>query len=724
MLWHIKDNKFHREDIIQNGHKYLIGHLKLGVRGTLDEFRASEMVAVNLPLIYDQVGNGWREPVNAFNPLYTTVKIDGQSVDTLNMEPIFHVQSLNLKDASMMRESTFEIGGKKVTIYSKRFVDKNMSRSIFSTFELTVDEDAQVNIFTGIDSIIWDIHGPHIENIQNEVLDNTLKVSGTTHENKHLIDVYKAIDIGFKNYKKEVITKDGILGYDIRIDAKKGQVYRMYQYHYIAVDETKEDGLTAINVMKTTGFEQRLLAHQKLWDKHWEIADVQIKGNDEADLALRYSIYHLLLLEPGHNTDLSIPARGISGQTYKGAIFWDTEVFMLPFFLNTNPESAKSLINYRIKGLKGALNKANSYGYQGAFYAWESQNDGLDACTDYNVTDVFTNRPVRTYFKDKQIHISADVVYGLKSYIEHTNDYDILKQGGLEMAIEVARFYVDYGRIHPTEDTLEFLDVMGPDEYHERVHNNLFTNLMVQMVFEFIIKLEKHYENAQDEYFKRTVEHLNFKKVLDIIRKYVNRIKINKPNNQGVIEQFDGYFRMKDIDLNTLLSQRLHPNEYLGGAGLAGDTQIIKQADVVTALYMFKKMYDKTVYQENFNYYEPRTEHGSSLSMSMYAIVASWIGNTDYAYQLFMRSATIDLTGKSKQYAGKVYIGGTHPAAAGGAYLAVLYGFSGLDLTDEGVKISPNLPKEIKGLSFRVKHRGVSYEIEIDGKAYDIRRLK
>src|SRR5690606_4482897 len=186
----------------------------------------------------------------------------------------------------------------------------------------------------------------------------------------------------------------------------------------------------------------------------------------------------------------------------------------------------------------------------------------------------------------------------------------------------------------------------------------------------------------------------------------------------------DGYFKMKDIDLDTLLSQRLHPNEYLGGAGLAGDTQIIKQADVVTALYMFKKMYDKTVYQENFNYYEPRTEHGSSLSMSMYAIVASWIGNTKHAYQLFMRSATIDLTGKSKQYAGKIYIGGTHPAAAGGAYLAVLYGFAGLDLTDEDVKISPNLPKEIKGLSFRVKHQGILYEIEIDGKAYDIRRLK
>src|SRR5690554_2852369 len=158
MLWHIKDNKFRREDIIQNGHKYLIGHLKLGVRGTLDEFRASEMVAVNLPLIYDQVGDGWREPVNAFNPLYTVVKLDGQSVDTLSMEPNNHIQSLNLKDATTMRESTFKSGGKNITIRSKRFVDKSMSRAILSTFEVQVDEDAQVNIFTGIDTVIWDIH--------------------------------------------------------------------------------------------------------------------------------------------------------------------------------------------------------------------------------------------------------------------------------------------------------------------------------------------------------------------------------------------------------------------------------------------------------------------------------------------------------------------------------------------------------------------------------------
>ena len=146
-----------------------------------------------------------------------------------------------------------------------------------------------------------------------------------------------------------------------------------------------------------------------------------IKGNKKAQFAIRYSIYHLLILGNKNYTH-SIPARGVSGQTYKGAIFWDTEIFMLPFFTLTDPNIAKQLLQYRINTLKGALRKAKQYGYKGAFYAWESQEKGQDGCSKYNVTDVFTNKPVRTYFNEKQIHISADIAYGLIMYSSIAND--------------------------------------------------------------------------------------------------------------------------------------------------------------------------------------------------------------------------------------------------------------------------------------------------------------
>ena len=137
----------------------------------------------------------------------------------------------------------------------------------------------------------------------------------------------------------------------------------------------------------------------------------------------------------------SIPARGLSGQVYKGAVFWDTEMFMIDYYIHTEPQIAKTLLEYRIDTLNGARNKAKEYNLDGAYYAWESQEGGYEGCSDYNVTDVFTNRPMRTHFRDKQYHVSSAIVYGLMKYINATGDYDILNDGAMEMVIECAKFY-------------------------------------------------------------------------------------------------------------------------------------------------------------------------------------------------------------------------------------------------------------------------------------------
>jgi kojibiose phosphorylase/nigerose phosphorylase len=181
---------------------------------------------------------------------------------------------------------------------------------------------------------------------------------------------------------------------------------------------------------------------------------------------------------------MSIAARGLSGQTYKGAIFWDTEMFIMPFFMFTEPEVARTLLKYRIDTLEGAKKKAVQYGFQGAFYAWESQEGGIDACTDYNVTDVFTGRPMRTYFKDKQVHISSAIVYAMMSYIDYTKDESILKEGGAQVVIECAKFYYSLLLKRAGEKRYEIHDVIGPDEYHERVNNNGYTNRMAKLCFD------------------------------------------------------------------------------------------------------------------------------------------------------------------------------------------------------------------------------------------------
>ena len=224
----------------------------------------------------------------------------------------------------------------------------------------------------------------------------------------------------------------------------------------------------------------------------------RLEGDDAAAFALRASQYHLNCIAPRHAGNMSIPARGLSGQTYKGAIFWDSEIFFFPMFAHTQPEIARSLLVYRIETLPGALRKAAEYGYRGAFYAWESQEGGVEGCTNFNVVDVFTHRPVRTYFRDKQIHISADIVYALRSYYEMTGDRSLLENGGAEVILECARFYLSRANAHADSDEVDFADVIGPDEYHERVTNNAFTNRMIRHCIESALQLEEIFRDKPE----------------------------------------------------------------------------------------------------------------------------------------------------------------------------------------------------------------------------------
>lgn len=698
-MWIIKEEGYNQNNINHFGNKFVIGNLKLGIRGTLDEYTKEHFVALNLPLVYDQKDDLWRESINAFNPLYTKIYMNDVSIDVLNICPKHHEQSLNIYNSIHTRTSTFIIEGVEITLKSTRFVVDD-ERFIVSKFEIFSNSDVPLIINTGIDYDIWDQNGPHFKKISSTYHNDVLEVKGITNENK-IVSVYKTSS--FDNYQIKNIDSKNI--FEKSIELKNGY-YAFEQFSYIAVDE--EEGLEKFKTIASKGYNELLNNHINKWEQKWNIADVKITGDEEAQLALRYQIYQLLILTPFINSEMSIPARGISGQTYKGAIFWDTEIFMLPFYLNVSPKSAKELIKYRINGLQEAINKANYYGYQGAFYAWESQENGFEACTDYNVVDVFTNRKVRTYFRDKQIHISGDIVYAINKYINQTKDYSILKDGALKVIFEVAKFYISYSHYNILKNQLEFHDVMGPDEYHERVNNNAFTNQLIKDVFLSLLNYISFFAEQDNEFLNDFISNNKYESIIDIVEKTIDKIYIPMPNENKIIEQFDGYFKFQDIKLKDLLKQKLHPDEYLGGCGLAGDTQIIKQADIITMLYLFENKYSKDIKEANFNYYEPRTEHGSTLSASMYALVACMIDKPNYAYKYFMKTATVDLTGKSKQFAGKIYIGGTHPAASGGTYLTAIFGFAGLDLTN--LTLKNQLPDSIKSLTFKFYYQNKLYQ--------------
>ncbi len=715
----IVDHGFQTEKIPDFGNKYFNGNGYLGVRGTLEEYSKEQMTAVNLSGLYDRHGSAWREPLNAPNPFFVRTQVDGITYALPEAAPCSHRQSLNLMTGEQGRETVWDTPSGRLQIRSERFCSMADYHLLCMQYAVTTDFTADLTITAGIDGDVWDINGPHYREVDCAQTDGLLHATGTSGETGIRVSTAQAVTRDFEAEETVSVSGRRILrNINFRADAGREYVICVLAVVYTGADteDPLASALWKAEAAAVEGYEENRSRNRSRWEALWSRSRVIIEGDEAAQQAMDYSVYLLHCIAPRYSRSMSIPARGLSGQTYKGAVFWDTEMFMFDFFLFTEPETAKTLLRYRIDALDEARRKARIYGWKGAFYAWESQESGTDACSDYNVTDVFTGRPVRTYFRDKQVHVSAAIVYAFRKYLQVTGDTSILTQGGAEVILECARFYYSLLVRRAGAEQYEIFDVLGPDEYHERVSNNAYTNRMAQFVFRCAVELIPLVREELPETYDELNTAMNLEDALQDFTDAMEHLFVPAPDPQtGLVEQFDGYFRLEDTTPEALRKRLLDPREYWGGAnGVASHTQVIKQADVVMMLSLFNGEYEKSVLRANRDYYEPRTEHGSSLSACMYALLSCHIGEPEVSYPLFMKSALEDLNGGGKQWAGTVYIGGSHPAAAGGAWMTVLQGFCGLKMSANGTPFCHStLPSGWTRVSFYVCVRGTMYRFEI-----------
>ncbi len=706
-LWNVSTDVFEKENIPFNGNRFLIGNGYFGIRGTMEEYTKENMCAINLSGIYDRVGELWRESVNAPNPLFTYVIVNGTKYTLPEAEPEKHIQSLDFKKGIHTRETVWNTVDGKIKISCERFASMACSNLMGMKFTFSADFDCDACIVTGIDGDVWDINGPHLTQM---IVDN-FSVSGLTSEDKIKITTANCVKFSFEADVEYKNTDKSSLEY-ISFRACRN---KPYSFEKIASVQTSKDEIVFSEDITQLSYDKCREDHIASWAEIWDMSEIVIDGDDEAMHALNYSIYHLNCIAPRKVTSRSIAARGLSGQVYKGAVFWDTEMFMLDYFIHTDPAVAKTLIKYRIDTIDGAREKAKQYGLSGAYYAWESQEGGFEGCSDYNVIDVFTKRPMRTYFRDKQYHISSAIVYGIFKYINATGDTTLFADGGAETVIECARMYRSLLYKQADSTMYEIRDVVGPDEYHERVNNNAYTNRMAKMVFKTAVHTIDTLKSEYEDCYNALDERYGFERLRNDFIDSAENIYIPKPNSDGIIEQFDGYFELEDVSVDTVRSRLLDPKEYWGGAyGVASDTQILKQADVVAMLSIFSDEYDYEILRKNWEYYEPRTEHGSSLSACMYALLACRNNKADRAYPFFMKSASADLITAGKQWAGLIYIGGTHPASEGGAWIVAVKGFAGIHEKNGKLVCEPCLPSKWKSMSFKLKFMNKLYRINVD----------
>ncbi|MFN2302415.1 MAG: glycoside hydrolase family 65 protein, partial [Anaerolineales bacterium] len=450
----------------------------------------------------------------------------------------------------------------------------------------------------------------------------------------------------------------------------------------------------------TRDFGELVRESQSTWDELWDRSNVIIRGDDFADRALRYNLFQILIAAPRYDETVSIGAKTLSGYGYRGHVFWDTEIFVLPFLIYTQPDIARNVLMYRYHTLAGARKKAEKNGYQGAMYAWESADTGEEVTPTWIIDN--NDHLIRIWSGDLEQHITADVAYGVNLYWKVSGDDVFMRDFGAEIVLSAAMFYASRLERDKEDNLYHMRDVIGPDEYHEHVDDNAMTNLMCAWCLRFAQEVAHWLKTNYQQNYEKLLSQLNLNQVqIQSWREMQEKIVITT-RTDGIIEQFDGYFDLKYLDLASLEPRNLSLQSLFGIEGVQ-EYQFIKQPDVVMALHLLKDSFSQTSILQNLAYYTPRTDltQGSSLGPSIQSLMLARYGDVGKAKDLFIKTLLTDLA-NNRGNTGD----GIHAASAGAVYQVILFGFLGYEVKEDRPRISPKLPPGWEGISMKIILKG------------------
>ncbi len=728
-------DEFDPTQLVTWGSNFMSGNGYLGYRGTFPQWKKDHRVACIVTDTYDNADGKWTELCNSPNGLYLSFRYRDQEIlpEEGSLKKGSFRQGIDIhRGKSFGKFQWVGPDSKELSFRFERFALYNDIHVVAQRVVLHSQEEITLDYISGIDGDVWSLNGEHLKEISLEEKVETLILRSSTSEKDLPLMVGQGISIhqgqeedNSAVYPDEleaprVTTGDRSIFREGRVKVPAGGelVFDVYMSVFSGndTDKPQEKARQSVRASLEQGYDSIDQREEELWEALWDQYGVLIESDGPSQLFYNFNAYHNIIATPAHTEHLPVGARGLSCQAYQGAAFWDQEIFNLPMYLHTNPEVAKNLLMYRYKTLDGARRKAKRLGYEGAFYAWVSGDTGDELCPDYFFVDVLTGRKIRNHFNDWQIHVSPDIAYTVWLYVSVTGDREFLYSHGAEIIFEVARFIRSHAYFKKDKNRYEMIRLLGPDEYHENVDNNLFTNMQCQFVLEKALETHRLMNKeapARLGALKKTISLEEGE--IELWEEMAGLMYIREPDPQtSLIEQFDGYFNLERILPKDVQKRLKDENEYWGWPnGIAVSTQVIKQADLLQLFLLHPDKYPSQVIRANYDYYEPMAHHRSSLSPSVHAIIAAWCGKHDDAYRYFHSSATIDLYNTNPPISGGTFIGGIHTAACGALWQVIVYGFAGASFTRDLIHITPRLPKAWRRLAFPLIHRGQLFNIEI-----------
>ena len=735
--WHIIEKGFHPEFLAQLETILAVGNGYLGMRGCPEEGgpNAENGTFINgfyetRPIVYGEEAYGFAKTgqtiLNVTDSKIIKLFVDDEPFWLPNAHCLRYDRRLNMQSGTLDREILWETpAGKQVLITSRRLVSFVHRHVAAISYRVTLLNTAPPVVIAS--EMLANAPGTHangddprqasvfagrtLHHRASYVKDRRIVLCHATEKSRMTLTCATdhALETACPHAYKAVHTEDfGQVAFTI--EARPGCPIHLTKYMVYHTSPTASpDELCGraewtLDRVLTQGFQPLLTAQEQYLDDFWRRSDVRVRDiredrvkrtTVEIQQAIRFNLFHILQAS-ARAEDAGVPAKGLTGQAYEGHYFWDTEIYLLPFLIYTCPRIARNLLTFRYTMLPQARAQARLLGHRGAMFPWRTIS-GEEASAYYAAGTA-------------QYHINADIMYALRKYVQATGDERFLQDCGAEMLVETARLWLDLGFYSARKGGAFCINgVTGPDEYNTVVNNNAYTNLMARENLRYaaqtVESLRATHPNVYDALVHKTALQPS---EVEAWKRAAERMYVPYDEQTGITLQHDGFLDDEPWDFQSTppdhypLLLFYHPlNIYR--------RQVIKQADVVLAMFLLGEAFSPEAKQRNFEFYDPLTTGDSSLSSCIEAIIAAQIGDMEKAIRYGMAALLMDLA----DVGGNVK-DGCHIASMGGTWMMLTYGFGGMRDDDGTLSFWPrHAPEDNAILRFPLTYRGQMLEVEI-----------
>ncbi len=704
-----------------------IGNGRFGQRANFEEFysgdtlQGSYVAGVYYP---DKTRVGWwkngypeyfAKVLNSTNWIGINVELDGEKLDLARCEIEQFQRVLNMKEGFLQRTLTAKTtGGKRFRLDSIRFcsiVDDKIGAIRYAITPLNFSGKIQFTPYLDADVENEDSNYEEKFWIPIEEKANNQSAFVTVETKKTAFQVCTGMSFDlFKNGEKQdlnsnTLQRDKYAECVVEVNAKDEDEVVLYKYAAIISsmncekDDLMQTCASSLKQAHEKGFDPLKEEQKKAWAAKWEESDIVIEGDVAAQQGIRFNIYHMNQTYTGEDERLNIGPKGFTGEKYGGSTYWDTEAYCLPFYLSTADQKvARNLLVYRYKHLQKAIENAEKLGFKdgAALYPMVTIN-GEECHNEWEITF-------------EEIHRNGAIAFAIYNYIRYTGDKAYIGEYGLEVLLGIARFWAQ--RVHFSARKQQYVmhGVTGPNEYENNVNNNWYTNYIaiwcLKYALEAIQQVRSEDESRLNAIFDKIkfYEHTETNRWKDIIDKMFYPVD----EELGIFLQQDGFMDKEQILVSDLPEEDRPLNQKWSWDRILRSC-FIKQADVLQGFYFFEDHFDEASHRRNFEFYEPRTVHESSLSPCVHAILAAKLGMEEKAYEMYLRTSRLDLDDYNNDTED-----GLHITSMAGTWMAVVQGFGGMRVKDGALYFNPMLPKGWTSFSFRIRFRGAILSVKVD----------